>query len=149
MNEKKAIALPPKLQEWVDARKRHRLADAHIQMARELGFLPNSLRKIDDNKQKLWKAPLPVYLEDLYFKKFGRDRPEVVRSIEQIAADWQANEARKKAAKVARRLERASQQDVPNVDGDAESPRSTAPSEVQTLTEPTVQALPEGELNEF
>jgi len=72
-------------------------------MARELGFLPKSLRKIDDSHSKPWKAPLSVYLEDLYFKRFGRERPEVVRTIEESAAEWEAKEAAKKARKAERR----------------------------------------------
>ncbi len=85
MAEKKTAKLPPKYQEWVDARKRHRLSHAHVQMARELGFLPKSLRKIDDHQNKPWKAPLKEYIEDLYFKKFKRQRPQTVLTIEQMA----------------------------------------------------------------
>jgi SOS-response transcriptional repressor LexA len=95
--------LPPKLQEWVEARKRHRLSHMHVQMARELGFAPKSLRKIDDSKDKRWKAPLPQYLEFLNFKRFGRERPEVVRTIEQTASAERAKEVKKKAEKAARR----------------------------------------------
>lgn len=32
--------LSPKYQVWIDARKRHNLSHAHIQMARELGMNP-------------------------------------------------------------------------------------------------------------
>ena len=73
MSQKQNAKLPQKYQEWVDARKRHRLSHAHIQMARELGFLPKSLMKIDDNQNKPWKAPLSDYIEDLYFKRFKRE----------------------------------------------------------------------------
>jgi hypothetical protein len=95
--------LPEKLQDWVDARNRHGLSHAQIEMARELGFQPKSLSKIDDSKNKPWKDPLPFYLESLYFKKFGRESPEVVRSIEEIALNWEVRKARQKAAKAERR----------------------------------------------
>ena len=36
-----------KLQAWIDARKRHRLSHAHVQMARALGLNPGKLGKID------------------------------------------------------------------------------------------------------
>jgi hypothetical protein len=32
--------MPNKYQIWIDVRKRYRLSDAHIQMARELGMNP-------------------------------------------------------------------------------------------------------------
>jgi hypothetical protein len=41
--------------------------------------------RLDKHKQELWKAPLPQFIEHLYGKRFGRERPDVVRPIEQIA----------------------------------------------------------------
>ena len=58
--------LPPRLQIWVDARKRHRLSQAQVQMARELGLNPTKLGKLDNHRQEPWKAPLPRLIEDLY-----------------------------------------------------------------------------------
>lgn len=46
-----------KLQAWIDARKRHRLSHAHVQMARELGPNPMKLGKVDHHKQEPWKSP--------------------------------------------------------------------------------------------
>jgi hypothetical protein len=40
--------LSPKYQVWVDARKRHKLSHAHIQMARELGMNPKKFGKLDN-----------------------------------------------------------------------------------------------------
>jgi hypothetical protein len=77
--------LPPRLQAWVDVRKRHRLSHAHVQMARELGLNPTKLGKLDNHQQEPWKAPLPQFIEHLYAKHFGRERPEVIRSIEDTA----------------------------------------------------------------
>jgi len=102
MPEKPNSKLPAKYQEWVDGRKRHRLSHPHIQMARELGFLPKSLRKIDDHDQKPWKAPLSVYIEELYFKKFGRARPEKVITIEETATRAQQKKTDRNKQKVAR-----------------------------------------------
>jgi hypothetical protein len=73
------------LQAWVDARKRHRLSHAHVQMARELGLNPTKLGKLDNHQQEPWKAPLPQFIEHLYAKRFGRERPDVIRSIEDTA----------------------------------------------------------------
>lgn len=75
--------LPPRLQAWVDARKRHRLSHAHVQMARELGLNPAKLGNLDNYRQEPWKAPLPQFIEDLYARRFGRERPDVVKTIEE------------------------------------------------------------------
>jgi hypothetical protein len=60
-----------KLQAWTDARKRHHLSDAQVQMARELGMNPAKLGKLDNHKQEPWKLPLPQFIEELYFKRRG------------------------------------------------------------------------------
>ncbi|MBI4589597.1 MAG: hypothetical protein HY725_12225 [Candidatus Rokubacteria bacterium] len=77
--------LPERLQVWIDARKRHRLSHAHVQMARELGLNPKRLGKLDNHGQEPWKRPLPEFIEHLYLKRFGKRRPDVVVSIEERA----------------------------------------------------------------
>jgi hypothetical protein len=72
-------------------------------MARELGMNPRKLGKLDNHDQESWKAPLPQFIERLYFKAFGRPRPEVVMSIEERA---RAKAAKKSARKEARRRAR-------------------------------------------
>ena len=72
-----------KLQDWVDARKRHRLSHAQVQMARELGMNPRRLGNFDNHDQQPWKAPLPLFIEGLYEKRFGRSRPESVVPMEE------------------------------------------------------------------
>ena len=54
-------------------------------MARELGLNPRKLGGLANENQELWKAPLPEFIEELYFKRFGRREPEVVRRIEDLA----------------------------------------------------------------
>ena len=68
-------ALPPKVQAWVEARKRYHLSHAQVQMARELGLNPGKLGKIANHRQEPWKAPLPQFVEHLYLRIFGRERP--------------------------------------------------------------------------
>ena len=70
--------VPQKLIPWLEAKKRHRLTDAHVQMAQELGMNPKKLRKLDNHKQEPWKFPLPQFIEKLYLKSFKRPRPEKV-----------------------------------------------------------------------
>jgi hypothetical protein len=86
----------------IEARKRHRLSHAHVQMARELGMNPKKLGKLDNHRQEPWKAPLPQFIEDLYFKRFGKERPEIVMSIEERT---RAKEAKRAVHKEARRRE--------------------------------------------
>jgi hypothetical protein len=85
----KKIHMPQKLAVWIEARKRFRLSHAHIQMARELGMNPKRLGKI----------------EHLYYKRFGRYRPESVRSIEQLVKDRN----KKKEERKKRKEERSNQ----------------------------------------
>ncbi len=83
----KSKKLPPKLHAWVDARKRFHLSHVHIQMARELGMNPKKLGGMANHKQEPWKLPLPQYIEALYFKRFKKERPDNIRSLEQMMAD--------------------------------------------------------------
>lgn len=76
--------IPKELQPWIEAKKRHRLSQMHIQMARELGMNPKNFGKLDNHKQEPWKAPLPHFIENLYMKRFGKEAPDVVLSFEQI-----------------------------------------------------------------
>jgi hypothetical protein len=99
--------IPEKLKAWVEARKRHRLSHAQVQMARELGMNPRALGKIDNHRQEPWKAPLPIFIEGRYLKRFGKALPDEVLSIE----DWAARDELKKAAKKeAKQLRRAARQ---------------------------------------
>ena len=89
--------IPNKHQVWINARKKYKLSHAHIQMARKLGMNPKKLGKKANHKQQPWKAPLPVFIEDLYFKRFGKRQPETVKSIEQLVKKQaKAKEERRK-----------------------------------------------------
>jgi hypothetical protein len=72
-----------KMQAWIDARRRHHLSHSQIQMARELGLNPAKLGKIDNHKQEPWKLPLPQFIEQLYFERFGKTAPDTVVSTEE------------------------------------------------------------------
>lgn len=85
------------------AQKLHHLSDVQVQMARELGFKPDSLRKIDNHKQEPWKTPLPQHIENLYEKRFKRERPEVVKPLKQQFQEDAVKRAAKKKAKDTRR----------------------------------------------
>lgn len=101
---KKRVKPNQKMQAWIDARKRHRLSHAHVQMARELGMNPRNLGKIDNHDQEPWKMPLRHFIEHLYEKRFGKTRPDVVLTIEDAVRRAEEKKARKREAKLQRRL---------------------------------------------
>ena len=92
-------ALPAAVQPWLVARQRYHLSDAHIQMARELGLNPQKFGSLANQRQEPWKVPLAEFIARLYAERFGKPRPDHVRSLE----EWIADQAQKKAAKRARR----------------------------------------------
>ncbi|WP_368659420.1 hypothetical protein AB3Z07_12685 [Metabacillus halosaccharovorans] len=57
---------------WKEAKKRCRLNEADIQMAKELGMTPKSLTKNIPSKDQQWKAPVKVWVRNMYEEKFGK-----------------------------------------------------------------------------
>ena len=99
-----------KLQIWIDARKRHRLSHAHVQMVRELGMNPKKLGKKDNHDQEPWKMPLRQFIEHLYFKRFGKERPDIVLSIEEKFRKDEKKKARRREARLRARQTGAAKQ---------------------------------------
>jgi hypothetical protein len=105
--------IPEKYQPWIEARKRYHLSDAHIQMARELGLNPKKFGGLANTGQEPWKAPLPEFIEELYFKHFKKRRPENVRSIERMLSDSNRKKEERRARKRAAPLSHLSREDMP------------------------------------
>jgi hypothetical protein len=95
--------IPHDLQLWIAARRRHKLSHAQVQMARELGMNPRKLGHLDNHKLEPWKMPLPLYIEKLYLRRFGKAAPETVVSIEDRAKQLAEKKAKRRAAKAKRR----------------------------------------------
>jgi hypothetical protein len=93
--------VPDRFLPWIEARKRFQLSDAHIQMARELGLNPRKFGGLANTRQEPWKLPLPEFIEELYFEHFRKRRPEIVRSIEQMASDARRKREERRARKQA------------------------------------------------
>ncbi len=102
-----------KMQAWIDARKRHHLSQAQVQMARELGMNPKKLGKLDNHDQEPWKMPLKQYIEHLYFKRFGKERPDMVLSIEERVRRDEEKKARRREVKLQRRQTETAEQEEP------------------------------------
>ncbi|MBK5254782.1 MAG: hypothetical protein JJE39_02000 [Vicinamibacteria bacterium] len=88
---------------WIDARTRHHLSHAKVQMARDLGMNPKKLGSLDNHRREHWQLPLPVFIEELYQKRFGRAQPEFGLSIEERARRQERKKARGATAKLERR----------------------------------------------
>lgn len=95
------------LEKWLVAQKRHRLSDKQVQMSRELGMNPDKLGKTDNYKQEAWKAPLPQFIEEIYFKRFKREEPETVKPLKQVMAEMEARKKQQKVKKEECRRQRA------------------------------------------
>jgi hypothetical protein len=65
--------LKPKDARWDEVRKRYRLSHEHVRMAKALGMNPKKLGKLANHKQEPWKAPLPVFIEECYRKRFRKE----------------------------------------------------------------------------
>ena len=103
----KSKRLPERFQVWAEARKRYWLSDAHVQMARELGMNSKKFGKLANEKQEPWKLPLPDYIEELYERRLGKERPDQVRSIEEMAARREQKRSERRERKKARSEEGA------------------------------------------
>ena len=68
-------------------------------MVRELGMNPKKFGKLANHKQEPWKAPLSVYVEERYFKSFGKRYPDKVGSIDQLVKDRRKRKEERKKGK--------------------------------------------------
>ncbi len=97
MAKKKKSQLPAKLQPWLEARQKYRLTDTQIQMARDLGLNPRKFGGYANHHQEPWKSPLGEYIQHLYFKRFKKEQPDRVTSLEEQAQELQRKREEKKA----------------------------------------------------
>ena len=78
---------------WQEAKKKCRLGEAEIKMAKEMGLNPKSLIKNIPNKNEMWKAPVKVWIRDMYEeRKWKSERKKEnkqagKRAVEPVAAD--------------------------------------------------------------
>ena len=143
---KKPAAIPNDLKPWIEAKKRHRLSQEHIQMARELGMNPRKFGGIDNHRQEPWKAPLPDFIESLYFKRFGKTTPDTVRSFVEMASARAAKKQARRLAKQAKNEARAS--NVPACATQNPVPLPTMPDHMQGANDPVAPPWPSGKARE-
>lgn len=55
--------------EWAEAKKKCRLNEETVKMAKEMGLNPRSLVKNIPNKSEQWKAPVSIWIQEMYQKR--------------------------------------------------------------------------------
>lgn len=61
-----AKANPKRDAEWKEAKKLCRLNEETVKMAKEMGLNPRSLIKNIPSSTQLWKAPVHMWIRDMY-----------------------------------------------------------------------------------
>lgn len=56
---------------WAIAKRKYRLTEQQIEMAKQLGMNPKKFGKITANKAEPWKEPLGRFIEKCYDKRFS------------------------------------------------------------------------------
>ena len=92
-----------RLREWVAAKRRCGLSDAHIQMARELGLSPKRLAASAGTGRGPIPVPLSQRVEGLYLKRFKRTIPDSVVPLRQLLREALARERTDARARKRRR----------------------------------------------
>lgn len=64
---------------WEEEKKKCRLGDEEIRMAKEMGLNPKSLIKNIPNKNEQWKAPVKDWIHDMYDKRNEKSRKKAER----------------------------------------------------------------------
>lgn len=55
--------------QWAEAKKKCRLNQETVRIAKEMGLNPRSLIKNIPNKSQKWKAPVHVWIREMYQKR--------------------------------------------------------------------------------
>ena len=61
---------------WDEAKRKCRLGEEEIRMAKEMGLNPKSLIKNIPNKKEMWKAPVKDWIHDMYEKIGAESKKE-------------------------------------------------------------------------
>ena len=68
---------------WDEAKKKCRIGDEEIRLAKEMGLNPRSLIKNIPNKSEMWKAPVKDWIHDMYEKRREKSQRKAKRRAEQ------------------------------------------------------------------
>jgi hypothetical protein len=70
---------------WPEAKKLCRLNQNDIEMAKRLGFGPDSLIRARPDPKQRWKLPVKDWIHELHFKRFGHaigEKPFAATTVE-------------------------------------------------------------------
>jgi len=66
---------------WQEAKKKCRLNNEDIKIAKELGLNPKSLIKNIPNKNEQWKAPVSVWIREIYEERKSKSLQKQKRKV--------------------------------------------------------------------
>ncbi len=69
--------------QWAEAKQKCRLNVETVRMAKEMGLNPRSLIKNIPSKSQPWKAPVHVWIRDMYDKRQAKATQKRVRKAKQ------------------------------------------------------------------
>ena len=61
---------------WDEAKRKCRIGEEEIRMAKEMGLNPKSLIRNISNKKEMWKAPVKDRIHDMYEKIGAESKKE-------------------------------------------------------------------------
>ncbi|MDO9534318.1 MAG: hypothetical protein Q7J85_03075 [Bacillota bacterium] len=67
---------------WAEAKKKCRLNEETIRMAKEMGLNPKSLIKNIPSQTQKWKAPVDVWIREMYQKRQEKAAKRALRKTE-------------------------------------------------------------------
>ena len=70
---------------WIEAKRRCRLNDNDIQIAKELGLNPRSLIKNIPSKTEQWKLPVKDWICQMYQKRQEKSERKKARKVQAAA----------------------------------------------------------------
>jgi hypothetical protein len=70
---------------WIEAKRRCRLNDNDIQIAKELGLNPRSLIKNIPSKTEQWKLPVKDWIHQMYQKRHVKSERKKARKVQAAA----------------------------------------------------------------
>ena len=116
--------IPHKFKPWIEARRRHGLSHAQVQMARELNLDPKRLHTGAKKGDPAAKLPYPDLIERLYRERFNRATPLRIQTIEEMAAEH----LRRRRQCLADRSSNEAEPDIESGDGPRKSDGNRGPS---------------------
>ncbi len=69
---KNCFVITKKNAEWAEAKKKCRLNDETLKMAREIGLNPRSLIKDIPSPSQQWKAPVIIWIREMYQERLEK-----------------------------------------------------------------------------